>query len=267
MRNWFLTFVVAGFVASAALLHAQVGPSAPQLYEKGLNALAGTGASHNDTAAVDYFRKSASQGYPPAQVALGFLYDTGTIIAREPQQAADWYKKAALQDDRLGQWLLGRLIYNGDLIRDLNEAAKWLQKAAGHNDPFGQYLLGMIKLERQDYPQAAVWFRKAAMQGLPQAQQQLGLLLKQGQGVPLDKSEAYVWLLMSSEAGNLTVTNDLQALEGDLGTNQVEQAKSKAHELQQTATRAVVAKGCMGWSGEFNPVPSPPPIDLQSFCR
>ena len=151
--------------------------------------------------------------------------------------------------------------------RDLNEAEKWLQKAASHDDPFSEYLLGMLRLERSDYGQAAKWFQQAADQGLPQAQEQLGALLTQGKGVSIDKFEAYIWLLISFDAGNVAAANDLQALEADLGSNQVEKAKSAARERERSVSREVVARGCTGWAGEFDALPAPPPPDLQRFCR
>src|SRR6185312_14661738 len=67
-----------------------VGLNAPQLYQKGMNSLLGVGLSRNALNAVDYFRRSADLGYPQAQVALGYFYDTGSIVPRDSQQAADW---------------------------------------------------------------------------------------------------------------------------------------------------------------------------------
>jgi TPR repeat protein len=244
-----------------------IGLNAPQLYEKGMNSLLGTGISRNQQNAMDYFRRSAELGYPQAQVVLGYFYETGAIVAQDSTQAADWYKKAARQDDHLADWLVGRLYYTGNGVpRDLNAAESWLQKSANQGDPFGQYLLGLVRLERNDYSKAADWFRKAAMQGLPLAQQHLGELLKQGQGVNEDQFEAYVWLLASFDAGNQTVAAELSALEGDLGSNYVEEAKSKARDLQQTVARPVVSRGCE-WVGALDPVPTPPPPDVQRFCR
>ncbi len=128
-------------------------------------------------------------------------------------------------------------------------------------------MLGLIRLERNDYPGAADWFRKAAMQGLPLAQAQLGSLLKDGRAGTADKFEAYVWLLVSFDAGNQTVSADLASLEAALGSNQVEGAKNKARDLEQTVSRTVVSRGCTGWAGEFDPVPTPPTPDIQRFCR
>jgi TPR repeat protein len=244
------------------------GPNAPELFGKGMNALVGSSATRSAANATEYFRRSAEMGYAPAQVVLGYLYETGHVTTPDPREALEWYKKAAQQDDPLAQWLAGRIIYAGLVPgRDLNEASGFLQNSADHGNPFGEYLLGRIKFERQDYCSAAAWLRKAAEQGLPQAQEQLAKLLKDGQGAGPDKFEAYVWMLVSNDAGNRRAASDLQALEADLGTNQVEQAKAKAREMEGSVARGVASHGCTGWPGELDAIPAPPPPDLQRFCR
>src|SRR6204780_3410419 len=191
---------------------AAAGPSATELFGKGMNALVGSSATRSSADAIEYFHRSADMGDAQAQVVLGYLYESGRVTTADPRQAFDWYKKAAQQDDPLAQWLAGRIIYAGAVPgRDLNEASGFLQSAADHGNPFGEYLLGQIKLERQDYPSAAAWFRKAAEQGLPQAQEQLAKLLRDGRGVAADKFKAYVWMLISRDAGNHREANDLQA--------------------------------------------------------
>jgi TPR repeat protein len=261
------TFVVLCILLSYVSDAQTVGLNAPQLFDKGMNNLIGAGVSRNDLNAVDYIRRSAELGYVPAEVVLGSFYDTGFRLPQDSTQAVDWYKKAAKQDDRLADWLLGRLYFAGRGIpRDLNAAESWLQKAVDQDDPFGEYLMGMIKLERNDYSRAAELFRKAAWQGLPQSQHQLGELFRQGRGVDADKLEAYVWLLLSFEAGNQGVGNELQVLEAELGSSKVEEAKTKTRELQQKVSRDVVARGCI-WPGYANAVPLPPPADVQRFCR
>ena len=93
-----LLLSMAAFTQTSTL-----GLNAAQLYEKGMNNLMGVGVSRNDKNAVDYLRRSAELGYPPAQVALGYFYDTGSVVSQNSGQAADWYKKAAKQDDRLAE--------------------------------------------------------------------------------------------------------------------------------------------------------------------
>jgi TPR repeat protein len=269
MRRLILKFSALFMFFVVATSFAQSPPSndPAQYYERGMNALRGAGVSHNTQDAVQLLHTSAEMGYLPAQTVVGYFYDTGDIVAREPSMAADWYGKAAAQDDPLAEWLLGRLYLAGGLQRDLNQAALTLQKSAQQGNPFAEYLLGEVRLEQQNYSDAAKSFRDAAQQGIPHAQQELGVLLEKGQGVPQDKFEAYVWLLVSLDAGNNAAATDLSLLEGDLGSTQVEKAKSQARDLESTASRSVVAHGCTGWSGEFDVIPSPPPPDLQRFCR
>jgi TPR repeat protein len=245
---------------------AGLDPSA--LFDKGMNALAGSSASRSGANAIEYFRRSAELGFAPAEVVLGYLYETGVNTTADPREALELYKKAAQQGDPLAQWLTGRMIYLGEAsTRDLNEAGSWLEKSSSQNNPFAQYLLGKIAFERSHFDQSAELFRKAAEQGLPHAQLQLALQLRDGQGVPRDVFEAYVWMLVSHESGQRSTASDLQALEAELSSTQIEQAKSKARELEGSTDRNVMAHGCTGWRGEFDDIATPPPPDIQRFCR
>ncbi len=268
MRRSTSILLLLGLSAILQAQQATTSQSPRALFEKGMNALAGTGISRSDQIAFDSIHRSADLGYSPAQDAMGYFFETGTLTARDPQQGVVWYRKAAEQGDRLGEWLLGRAYFAGiGTARDLTSAERWLRQASDQGDPFAQYLLALAKQERNDYSAAAEWFRKAAERGLPQAQKQLGLLLKQGRGVAENKTEAYIWLLLSFEAGDRTIADDLKQLEAELGSNQVEQAKTQARDRQQSVSRPVVARGCTGWQGEFGEIPTPPPPDIQRFCR
>jgi TPR repeat protein len=238
-----------------------------QLFEAGMNALSGSASTRENLSAIEYFRRSAQKGHAPAQIALGYFYDTGTIVALDLREAADWYKKAADQGDPLAQWLVGRLYVVGSGVpRDYAAAEKWLTAAANQNNPFGAYLLGVVMAER-DYPKAPRWFQLAGEQGLPQAQYRYAQLLKDGRGVAQDRTLAYVWFLIALDAGFTAAQNDVGELEGLLSRDQVDQAKARARKLEESVSRAVAAHGCTGWEGEFNETPTPPPPEIQRFCR
>ena len=83
----------------------------------------------------------------------------------------------------------------------------------------------------------------------------------------MDKFEAYVWMLVSNDSGLRAASTDLQALEAELSSAQLEQAKTRARELESSTARSVTAHGCTGWRGEFDSTPATPPPDLQKFCR
>jgi TPR repeat protein len=239
------------------------------LYERGMDAITGVGPSRNDSLGIDYFRRSADLGYGPAQIALAYYYETGTFLAREPGQAVDLYRKAAQQGDPLAGWLAGRLYYLGTAgVADREAARKWLKLAADQNNAFGAYYLGRLMADR-DYNKAPALYKIAADQGLPQAQYFYAKALKDGRGIAQDRFTAYVWYTIAADAGYSAAGADLGELNngGYLTADQFAQAKAKARDMEQVVIRAVTARGCSGWDGEFDEFPSPPPPKLQRFCH
>jgi len=263
------TFTAALLLFCATLALAQGPPlngTPEQLFDAGMNALSGSTNTQNSFAAVDYFRKSANKGYAPAQVVMGYFADDGTLIAANANDAAEWYRKAADQGDVLAQWLLGRLYVIGSgLPRDYAAAQQILTSPAEQGNPFAALILGRVKLDR-DYTQAPKWFRIAAGQGLPAAQFQYAIALRDGRGVSQDRFEAYVWFLIAQDAG-YPASNDLSALDGILSRDQIDRAKEKARKLEDSVSRSVAARGCTGWPGELDEIPTPPPPRIQRFCR
>jgi uncharacterized protein len=257
------------FILMTAAAAAQsVSPDA--LYERGMDAITGVGASRNELAGIDYFRRSADLGYGPAQIALGYYYEMGTVITgNQGQPSLDLYKKAAQQGDPLAAWLAGRRYYLGNGVeRDLDAARKWLKIAADRNNAFGAYYLGRLMADR-DYTKAPALYKMAADQGLPQAQYFYGKALKDGRGIALDRFNAYVWLTIAVDAGYSAAGPDLNELNtgGLLTLDEFNQARAKAREMEQVVIRAVSARGCSGWDGEFAEFPTPPPPNLQRFCH
>ncbi len=243
--------------------------SPDSLYERGMDAITGIGTSRNDALGVDYFRQSADRGYGPAQIALGYYYETGTFLASDPAQALDLYRKAAQQGDPLAGWLAGRDYFLGNGVRrDPDAAQKWLKLAADQNNAFGAYYLGRLMADR-DYTKAPKLYKIAADQGLPQAQYFYAKALKDGRGIPQDRFTAYVWYTIAADAGYSAAGADLNELDGggNLTMDQISQAQAKARDLEHVVIRAVTARGCSGWEGEFDEFPTPPPPKLQRFCH
>jgi len=138
--------------------------------------------------------------------------------------------------------------------------------AADQNNAFGAYYLGRLTADR-DYNKAPKLFKIAADQGLPQAQYFYAKALKDGRGIPQDRFTAYIWYTIASDAGYAVAGADLGELNAALTTEQVSEARAKARDLEQVVIRAVTARGCSGWAGEFDEFPTPPPPKLQRFCH
>src|ERR1700694_3905971 len=79
-----------------------------QLFDAGMNAYTGETNTRDSAVAREYFRRSADRGYAPAQVVLGFLYDTATTVPASSEDASSLYRKAAVGGDFRVQQLLGR---------------------------------------------------------------------------------------------------------------------------------------------------------------
>jgi len=261
-------FLLAIFVQLRLFVCAQ-STSPDALYERGMDAITGIGSARDDQQGIDYFRRSAEVGYGPARIALGYYYETGAVLPKDEVQALDLYRKAAQTGDPLAAWLVGRLYFLGNGVpRDLDAAQKWLKISAGQNNPYGAYYLGRLMADR-DATKAPALFKIAAEQGLPQAQYFYGKALKEGRGIPQDRFNAYVWLMIASDAGYNAAGRDLAELGGSgaIGLDQIADARNKARDLEQQVIRAVNSRGCSDWDGEFEELPTAPPPKIQRFCH
>jgi TPR repeat protein len=264
MRRIILTSILV--VCSVLALAQSTSPDA--LYERGMDAITGVGTSRNDALGVDYFRRSAELDYGPAQIALGYYYETGNFLTRDPAQALTLYRKAAQQGDPLAGWLAGRLYFLAGALHNPDLARKWLKQAADQKNAFGAYYLGRLMAD-QDFTRAPALYKIAADQGLPQAQYFYAKALRDGRGIPQDRLTAYIWYTIASDAGYTAAGPEANALErgGSFTIDQISAARAQARDLEQVVIRAVTARGCSGWDGEFDEFPTPPPPQLQRFCH
>jgi TPR repeat protein len=253
----------------AALCSAQSN-SPESLYDRGVDAITGVGPMHDDVQGVDYFRRSAELGYGPAQIALGYYYETGGTIPKDTNQALELYRKAAQTGDPLAAWLAGRLYFLGNGVpHDMDAAQKWLKISASLNNAYGAYYLARLVSGRGDDAKAVPLYKIAADQGLPQAQYYYGKALKEGRGITRDRLNAYAWLTVAADAGYNAASQDLVELSrsGALNLEQIAEAKTKARDMEQVVLRAINARGCAGWTGEFDEMPTPPPPPFQRYCH
>jgi len=157
--------------------------------------------------ALTWYRKSAEQGFAPAEVGLASLYQRGLGVPKDLAQAQQWYRKAAEQglpraQNEVGQgYLLGQ-----GLPMDYRQAAQWFRKSAEQGNPTGEHQLGLMYLKgwggiARDYVQAVQWFRKAADQNLAVAQYSLGNMYLNGWGLPQDYAQAAQWFRKAADQG------------------------------------------------------------------
>ena len=168
--------------------------------------------------------REAKEGNADAQIKAGDLYFTGYCSPRDFDEAAKWYRKAAIQGDVSAEMRLASLYESGTgAERDFTLAAKWYRKAAEQGDSGAQYKLALMYDSgtgvRQDTAEAAKWYRKAAEQGNAAAQRALGDMYCSGAGVPEDWAEALKWLRLASINGDPAAADLLDCLVMHYKTN------------------------------------------------
>jgi hypothetical protein len=63
----------------------------------------GFGVAKDENEAVNWYRKAAEQGYFKAQEELGYDYDNGMGVAKDEVESYKWSSLAASQDDNFAK--------------------------------------------------------------------------------------------------------------------------------------------------------------------
>jgi len=199
-----------------------------------LAGLAGVSGSSISYAEGDrLYRLAAEQGYEPAQINLANRYKRRADRHRDPKrpqfldetkakacevEALKWYRKAAEQGNMGAQRELGKMLAEGQSVKDEAEAVRQFRLMAEQGSVVGQYELGkMIAAGRgvkKDEAEAVRLFRLAAkedgkgsFQG--EMQYELGKMYLEGRGVKKDDAEALKWHRLAAENGDSSARFEL----------------------------------------------------------
>jgi len=158
----------------------------------------------------------AEKGNGEAQVYVGYMYEFGHGVDKDPAAALKWFQKSADRRNAEAQFNVGYIYKRG---------------------------LGVP----QDDAKALKWFRRAADQGNGTAQFMLGGIYANGEGVKQDWQEAFFWfLLMPPEDSTVTREDHEAALSriyaAHLSSAQIEAVKKRVHKWKPKPERAAPAK-------------------------
>jgi hypothetical protein len=100
----------------------------------------------DDKSAVELLEVAASGGHAKSQVKLGKLYDSGKADGwGKPKIAFKWFKLAADQGDKEGQYRVCNAYYSGHGVnRNRSEAKKWCIRSAGQGYSRAEKILRRI---------------------------------------------------------------------------------------------------------------------------
>ncbi len=164
--------------------------------------------------AAKEYKKAAEMGNAMAQVSLGYAYQHGLGLPKDPTEGTKWYRLSAEQGYSLGQFNMGVIYRDGIGVKqDYEEALKWFQKAADQGDIDAMNSLGFAYEKGRAVPvdleKAFSYYRKAAEGGLPTAMRNLGLCYQAGTGTKRDLEEAFKWIAKAAEKGNVDAFTSL----------------------------------------------------------
>ena len=158
-------------------------------------------------------REPAEFGDVDAQLIVGLLYTGDFFRSQDYQLAAEWFARAALQDDVFAQLLLARMYDKGVGVPGSESAARrWYEAAVttAHQtagDVVAQLVLGIMYTGQytvpRDYAKVVHWFTRAAEQGSVYAQLVLGNIYALGVWVPQDRSAAVKWWRLAARQGDV----------------------------------------------------------------
>lgn len=179
--------------------------------------IAGTTVKKDVSQGVDWYLKSAAQGYAPAAYELAQLYLSGEEIERNIPSGILYLNLAASKDYAPAQYALGRLYQTG--AEGLNEqegqaAFLWLH-AAQNGDEDAKAALEQLKADNPDlYDRASALFaqEKKALQKDAVAAVIMGRAYSQGDLLVQDSAQAFAYFQQAAEQKNPQAAYELYQL-------------------------------------------------------
>ena len=164
----------------------------------------------------------AWSGDVAAQCCVGLAYRLGLGVARNPEEAARWFRLAADRGDGDACNQLGQMYRSGDCAGgpDHKAALWWFGAAAGHGDRRGFFnLAGMYHIGgdelRPDGERAMEFVRQAAGLGHPEAWNSLGVACYRGDGVERNEEKAIRCMQVAATLGSWNGAYNLGVLCAD----------------------------------------------------
>ncbi|KAF3490702.1 enzyme activator [Arthroderma uncinatum] len=176
----------------------------------------GGGTRRDPMKAVQWYRRAASLGDPPAMYKMGMILLKGLLgQPKNPREALSWLKRAAERADEDNPHALHELalLYenpqgNNAIIQDENYARELLHQAGELGYKFSQHRLGAAYEYGLvgcpvDPRQSIYWYTQAAAQGEHQSELSLsGWYLTGAEGIlQQSDTEAYLWARKAAMAG------------------------------------------------------------------
>lgn len=191
-------------------------------------------------AATDAVKRSAAEGgrlgTPEALLQIATMCEKGDDLPQSYSEAAKWYRKATDVSPRASVNLASMLIEGKGVPPDYGQAMTLCKSAAKRSFPPGNYCVGYL-YERGlgtpvDPKEAAKWYGEASKGGLHQAMMKLAEMYWKGEGVGVNRPEAYYFLYLASRRGAPDAKTRAQILWKEMSKDEIKHLEKKLRDAR-----------------------------------
>lgn len=196
-------------------------------------------------AAEDAVKRSGEEGgrmgTPDALLQVAGMYEKGDELPQSYADAAKWYRKAA-DLSPLARVNLAALFIDGKGVpRDYGQAMTLCQGAAKQNYGPAQYCVGYLYQRGLGTPadpkEAAKWYGQASKDGNRAAMMALAEMYSKGEGISINRPEAYYYLFLAHGRGAPDAQTRAQTLWKEMSKDDIKHLERKLRDLRYDPKR------------------------------
>ena len=191
-------------------------------------------------AAHDAVKRSAAEGgrlgTPDALLQVAGMYEKGDGLPQSDTEAAKWYRKAADLVPQARVKLASMFIEGRGVPRDYGQAMTLCQSAAKQNYWPAQFCVGYLYQHGlgsgANPKEAAKWYQQASNGGSREAMMALAEMYTKGEGVSVNRPEAYYYLFLARRRGEPDAQTQAQTLWKEMNKDDIKHLEKKLRDLR-----------------------------------
>ena len=166
--------------------------------------------------AKSWLEQAVQHGSADGYSDLGWMYESGNGVSRDPAKALGLYNEAAKLGSGEGMYRIGMAYYDGlGVQKDPVAACQWFIRAAAYEHPYAEGQAGLCYYNGtgvvQNHATAFDWFAKAGQAGLVDAEVFVADMLERGDGHNQDSTYAVMWYQAAAGQGDVYAMTELGA--------------------------------------------------------
>jgi TPR repeat protein len=170
----------------------------------------------NYVQAKSWFENAAQGGSADGNAELGWMYESGSGVNKDPAKALSLFNEAAKRGSAEGMYYLGSVYREGlGVQKDLATACQWFIRAGTSENPYAEAEAGFCYYNgtgvAQDHEAAFRWFTLAGQAGLLDARVYVADMMERGDGFRQDDAGAVQWYQAAAEQGDVYAMTELGA--------------------------------------------------------